>query len=265
MFQWLQQRFFEARHALFFNPASLRLLDGIIRGPLRSRIRSRGVTVDVSSDLVDPWVRSAIFWGVYEKPEVMFVDKYLRPDCDVIELGGSLGVVTSHIARRIAVGQRAVSIEADPRLVPIIRQNVGLNAPDASTTVIHGAIYYAADRPVSVRFSFGQMNLTGGVAGNSNKIGVDVPARRLSEIHSEYGLGRYTLVSDIEGAEAGLIASNDPALAQCVMAILELHETQLDGRRMTIQAQVAAWQERGFELFDHYRDVYAFRRPQSAH
>src|SRR3569623_274442 len=68
---------------------------------LRDRIPHRGLTIDTSSPVVTPEIKAALRMRVYESSEYRFVRRYVPTDCDVIELGGSLGVISCTIRRRI--------------------------------------------------------------------------------------------------------------------------------------------------------------------
>src|ERR1700730_12780210 len=71
------------------------LIGRIISLVFRDRIPSRGSLIHTKDKAVVPSVKAALFWGLYESAEVRFVKEFLRSDLDVIELGSSLGVVTS--------------------------------------------------------------------------------------------------------------------------------------------------------------------------
>lgn len=249
-----------ARDSLLFHPAATKFLDRFVAHLRSNRIRSRGCTFDVSSPLISPWVKALIFWGFYEKPEVRFVKRYLPQDTDVIELGASIGVVTSHIAKKLGQARKIVSVEADPRLVPLIQRNVSLNAPGANVAVVHGAIDYSPDNPATVHLRFGDSNLSGGVAHGGSLSGTDVPTIRLSDLLTRHRVDRFALVSDIEGAEVGLIEGDPEALTKCSLLIIELHDTRQKGRDITINDQVAAITARGFHFIESKKAVYVFRR-----
>src|SRR4051812_45383584 len=59
------------------------------------------VRVNVPRSVVSDATRASLFWGFHEAQEVRYVERFLPDDLDVVELGASLGVVTSHIARKL--------------------------------------------------------------------------------------------------------------------------------------------------------------------
>lgn len=259
---WLARRVVRTRDAVLFHPLVVTLVDRIIASVLHNRIRSRGCTVDTSSTLVRPWVKSLIFWGFYEKPEILFVQRYLRADLDVIELGSSLGVVAAQIAKRIAADKQLITVEADPRLVDVINANVHANARTANVTVMNAAIDYSETAQPFVEIAFGESNLSGHIAGESQREpGVRVATTTLSALLAAHAIQSYALVSDIEGAEAGIIEHEQAALAGCAQIIIELHDTTWQHRNTTIEDLSRALQEKhGFKLRDRMRAVFVFDR-----
>lgn len=62
--------------------------------------------------------------GAYESEERYFVDSYVKCDVPVVELGGSYGVVSRQIAKRLRGHKAHIIVEAIPDLVPIIEKNI---------------------------------------------------------------------------------------------------------------------------------------------
>jgi len=60
----------------------------------------------------------------------------------VIELGGSIGVISCLIRRHIDEDRKLIVVEADPRLVPALQANLDANGCSADVTVLGGAISY---------------------------------------------------------------------------------------------------------------------------
>jgi hypothetical protein len=113
-------------------------------------------TVDVSASVVLPSVKARIFWGFYEQYELQFIRRYIGDDLDIIELGASLGVTTSHLAQILPLSRALICVEADPRLIEIIATNVQRNAPWRPITIVHAAVDYSgSDR---VQFSLNANN-----------------------------------------------------------------------------------------------------------
>ena len=182
--------------------------------------------IDAHAPFITPTMKADLFWGFYEGDEVSFVRKYLPSDRDVIELGSSLGVVTSHIARKLELNRRLICVEANQALIPEAKRNVSINAPQGNVRFIHGAIDYSHSG-TTVEFSVeeSQTSRVGGASATVEKI----ERYELSAILSENEIDEFSLVCDIEGAEKGLLTSDSAALIRCGMVIIELHASTIDG------------------------------------
>lgn len=229
------------------------------------RIARQGVVIHTSAEVVSPVVKASVFWGIYESAEIRFVRHYLDSTLDVVELGSSIGVVSSHIARRLDAGGRMVCIEANPLLLPVLRQNLAANAGHISVDVVHGAVVYGVDSP-SVSFELAELSTHSQLADAAEAVRggrrVTVPSITLADILDDRAITRYALVCDIEGAEAGLLERDTSALAECRQLIIELHDTTYDGRPVTVGSMLRRIEELGFERRDGYGSVFVFGRPR---
>ncbi|MCV0397599.1 MAG: hypothetical protein K5872_20515 [Rhizobiaceae bacterium] len=68
---------------------------------------------------------NALIRGKYERDEAALILKHLPSDQPVIELGGSLGVVSKLAASRLAPGTPHLIVEANEDLLPACRANAG--------------------------------------------------------------------------------------------------------------------------------------------
>jgi FkbM family methyltransferase len=230
---------------------------------LRERIPCRGCAIDTSQPAVSGVVKAMLLLRMYESAEQRFVARYMRTDLDVVELGSSLGVVTSQIARRLQRGRRIVAVEANEALLPIIRANVKRNAPQVAVELVHGAIDHSGASEVEL--VLGPHSFAGHV-GHVGSEHPGAPSRRvqaltLRKVLADHGLGDYVLVSDIEGAEAGIIAEEHDALARCRQLLCELHDARR-GDRVYSAADLSRLlrSSHGFRLRDHYGNVCVFER-----
>jgi FkbM family methyltransferase len=219
------------------------------------RVLNRGATIDTGSPLVLPEVKASLYWGFYESAEIRFVQRYLPADLDVVELGASIGVVSAHIARRLAKGRRLLCVEPNPGLHGLVERNVGLNASGVALRMVHGAVAYGGS---SVRFAVARKNIDSRIAVDGD--GVHVPAVRLGALLQQEGLGDYALVSDIEGGEAALLAEDGGALARCRLVIAELHATEHGGRAVSVEDLVCSLVGLGFSIVDRHGPVVVARR-----
>jgi len=224
------------------------------------RIPNRGIVVDTSSPLITPRMKGYLFWGLYESAELRFLHKYLRTDLDVIELGASIGVVSCQIRKRIAPERKLVAVEADWRLIEVLRRNLELNELARNVQILNAAV--CADGGAGMAyFSVGQNNISGKLSANRNGNTSEVPALTLDGIAERSDIREYALVSDIEGAETSFIFGADAALAGCRQIIIELHDCEFAGEYVTVhQLREAIVRKHGFALRDSYGPVCVFER-----
>ncbi len=231
-----------------------------------NRVPHRGASIDTHHKAVKSTVKAALLWGIYESAETRFLQKYLEPTRDVVELGASLGVVTSHIARIVGTKHQIVVVEANPALLDSIQTNVRRNCSGARLSVVHGAIFYSPAHeppPASIHLQLGNTNTDSSVGGGPTDSSVAVPVVTLSQILEAHAIGGYTLVCDIEGAEVGLLEREQAALSRCELLIAELHATQWEGQSVSADELCDRFQrEHGFRLRDRHGPVCVFDRPK---
>jgi len=229
-----------------------------------NRVPHRGVVVDTRHREVKMSVKAALLWGIYESGETRFIQKYLKPTRDVVELGASLGVVTSHIARAVGTKHQIVVVEANPKLLDSIETNVRRNCSGARLAVVHGAIFYPSGdepAPASIHLQIGNTNTDSSVGGGASATSVAVPVTTLSQILESHTINDYTLICDIEGAEIGLLEREKAALARCALLIIELHRTSWAGKEISADELCELLQsEHGFQLRDRHGPVCVFDR-----
>lgn len=184
----------------------------------RNRIPHRGSRIKVPEG-GEPRINAALFWGIYESAEIRFVRSYLDGNCDVVELGSSLGGVSCEITRKLSTGRKLICVEANPNILSLLQKNLTLNAPNKNCRVIHGAISYDGDGYID--FVIGDSNLSSrqGTEGAVQK----VPSLTLSGILEAESITDYALVCDIEGAEAQIFNRDHQAFSGCRTLVIELH------------------------------------------
>jgi len=169
------------------------------------------------SDL-DRNVRIPLLMNEYEREEREAVKRFLDPSLPVIELGGSLGVVSCVINRRLRQPERHVVVEADPNLVPKLKANRELNA--CKFEILNCALAYDGDEVV---FATTHDTRGGGVYVKGTGQ-ITVKTVTLDKLARERGFTRFTLVCDIEGSEVDMVAREKDLLAAAVdTLILETH------------------------------------------
>lgn len=223
---------------------------------LRDRIPHRGLTIDTSSPVVTPEIKAALLMRGYESSEYRFVRRYVPTDCDVIELGGSLGVISCTIRRRIDPARRQFIVEADPRLAQALRRNLAINGCAHNVEVIEQAISYAGGDTVS--FALGETSVSGRIAADDRSLQtIEVPACTLGQLVERHRLTDFALVSDIEGVEWRMLQNDLDALASARMIVMETHKNSGDG---SYEDLIAALLGTGrFDLVDRHGPVVVLK------
>ncbi len=240
----------------------LPLIGWLISLIYKNRIPNQGCIVCTDSDDVLPSVKASLYWGIYEKSERRFVHRYLRSDLDVVELGSSLGVVSSHIRCKLNADRRLVCVEANHNLIQWIKKNTEINSPGSLVKVVHGAIHYSLKPLEYVTFSIDTDNTASRVAEGNSAAMVKVPVFTLSQLLVRCNISHYALVCDIEGAEAGMIECDAQALSCCQQLIIELHLANWNGHQYTVNELRQRLEDiHGFQLRDQYGPVCVFERP----
>ncbi len=168
---------------------------------------------------LDPGIVRLILLDEYEYSERAAVRAFLDPAVPVIELGACMGVVSCVVNRMLKNPERHVAVEANPRMVERLRQNVQRNGSRFS--IIDRAIAYD-DGPFYVSDNV----LASGMKTNGSPIAV--AKIKLREIAERLGFAQFTLICDVEGTEVEIVEQEGELLSQrCRLFILETHEIEI--------------------------------------
>lgn len=226
-----------------------RFVGYIARTICRGKIRFRECLLTFP-DSIGSAIFGKLYFGIYESAEIRFVNKYISNGLDTIELGSSVGVVSSIISKKKSNEVcQLVFVEPNIDNYKALVKNVEANSsPNSTTHMINKAVEYYKDDLVVV--SDGKSNLTSKVVDSEgfDKVECNLNMRtinpiksiRLSEILSKFSIENYNLVMDIEGAEIQVFQNDVSALCKCSLLIIELHSTVgEDGQQFSIDSIVA--------------------------
>ena len=223
-----------------------------------NRVRHHGLWFDVRSSDFSPQVRAQMFWGGYEGAETRMICGLLRGSAAVVELGSSLGVTSAHIAALMAPGGHLVCVEANPRLLPGLRERLAHRTASLRVDFVHAAVTshcgdaVLALSPKTVSSRLGLVR--------PHDAAVEVPALTLREILRRTGVSDFDLVSDIEGAESAFLLQDPDVLRRCRRAVIELHDTTLDDRAVSVSDLVAAALAAGLRIVRRHGPVVGLIR-----
>ena len=224
------------------------------------RIPIDGLRISTRSPSVPPGAKARIFWGIYEGAERRYVRRYLNPTLDVVELGASLGVVTCEILRKVDPEVRVVAVEANAELREDWQRTLSENHPGHAVALVTAAIEYDHAGSSEVEFEVAP-NPAGSHLGTHRSIHSHAVRRTtLSELIRDFDIGKFALVCDIEGAEAGILLSDVSALQSCEQLIIELHETTTAGEHLTIAGLERLVRDLGFRTLERHGGVVVASR-----
>ncbi len=191
----------------------------------------------------------------YERPERIMVERHLDPKLPLIELGGSLGILSSLLAKKLEAGVRYDVVEANPTIIDVCRENAHCTNPTCEIHVHNLAIAYGAKE---VSFHASDNIHISKLSENGNVV---VRAETLSSLLNTAGNPHhYTLVMDIEGAEYDVLQSDPQAFATCSLAIIEIHPKVFAERQKSVADFLTLVSKAGLTLIDQIENTYTFRK-----
>src|ERR1700733_4995035 len=230
----------------------------LIGAVTRKWIRHQGLWFDTRSSDFSPTVRAQMFFGGYESAETRMIRRVLQNSSTVVELGSSLGVTTAHIAAVMAPRGHLICVEANPRLVPGLRERTLQRAAPQRVDIVHAAVtHYCGTTMLTVAQETVSSRLG---RPRPNEETAQVPALTLREILNRTGVAEFDLVCDIEGAESSFLLRDPSVLHRCRRAVLELHDTTVDGQKVSVYDLMDAAVTAGFKILARHGPVVALGR-----
>jgi FkbM family methyltransferase len=161
------------------------------------------------------------FKGIFNDKEYDCAAMLARAPRRILDLGANIGFGSVFFSKAFPEAEIVV-VEPDPRNLPLLRKNLGLNG--ISSTVIEGAIGSAAG---TLALRFGTNPTCSSLAGTgmhdlSNT--VEVAVTTVPKVMKQAGWDSIDLLKiDIEGAEEDLLAHDNQWLAKVGAIIMEIH------------------------------------------
>jgi FkbM family methyltransferase len=224
--------------------------------------RVHGLEVTVPGH-ISPGIRYILAKGrPYEADEIKLVVSILKKGANVIELGGSIGLLSRVIRNKIGPTATHFIIEADPSLIDTCRQNSEIGSENGKTKVLHAAVAYV-DTP-TLAFKKGKTAHTGKIATSGEKDSIQVPAVRLKELIQKVPKGEdLILVSDIEGAEYEMFEKESrEVFSNFSYAIIEIDPKSFQNLNKSEAEFEKIIVEKGFSLIRREENVLLLRGSQ---
>jgi len=245
---------------LFIRVALSDAVGHVVGATFRDAIPYRGSRICTRSALVQASTKAWLFFGLYERAEVDQVRAFVEPGATVLELGGSIGVNSVQIARRIGARGRLIVVEPNPELCGLLTENLERNCPEVSATVVSAALSYA-EGPLRLTYERGRNSLKG-VTSESGGIGVidGIEAVSLRQLIESFALDDFVLVSDMEGAEAEMFLVDGDSVGRARLIIAELDPGSHGGEPVAVDRQISELRALGFEIVHRHGNRIVFQR-----
>ena len=143
----------------------------------------------------------------------------------MIELGGSMGVVSCVTNKLLKRDTAHVVVEANPLLIPWLFRNREMN--NSSFLVEHCAV----GKPPEVTFYIHSTAVVDGSSQRKSARAVRLPCRSLSELHERYGPFS-ALIMDVEGSEFDVLEDAPALLKSYRLAVIEFHEWAIGAQKL---------------------------------
>ncbi len=178
-----------------------------------------GVRIPFVPSIITPLTETPLREGRYEAAERRALRSCLRPGDRVLELGGGIGFLSALAA--LTPGVRAVTtVEANPRLIPLIRETHRLNGLEGGKArVIKGAV--TADAGEDIDFFIRRHFRGSSLDPNLGTFARSVKQQRIAIAPLLEKVRPTVIVCDIEGGEDGLFDAAD--LSGVHHIVIELH------------------------------------------
>jgi FkbM family methyltransferase len=200
---------------------------------------------------VDPDLRKWLLNGEYEGPERFAGKRYIRRDIPVVEFGGSMGVVSCLLNRRLKNPSHHVVVEANPQILPTLLENRNRNR--CKFEILHGAVG-GAEKTVRIYISEAVLASSALATGPDS---VEVAAVTLEDILQSRGFERCALMCDIEGSEIEMIRAEIRTLRSHVeVFVVEFHPSINGGD--PVEATRLLLRNHGFAEEWHQNDVFVY-------
>ena len=201
-------------------------------------------------------LKYSIISNRYEAPERRLIDKYLIVNSNVIELGGSLGLLSKYTASKLEPNSKHVIVEANPNLISYLKKNIFFESRKNSTYIENFAIAYNNNE---IDFHLDDDILCSRIVNNNTLKSVKISVRKLSHFVNKYFKNeKYTLIMDIEGSEGSVFEYDKDILKNCLMVIVELHPDLLPLYGYTVDSFLLLAKENGMKQIDRDNNVYVF-------
>lgn len=227
-----------------------------------------GAAIPVRSQPFSFGVKRALCRGTYELPERTLITSVMTPGIQVIELGGSLGVVTAVTAEAAGPNGRVATVEASPELAAIAKGWLGPRYPNV--TILAGFGFPTMTLPYGLRV--GGFRTDGASLGGrvdfalslGGHVSEESPASHVYDLATMMRAADVPrpelLVCDIEGSELVMADESFSVPDTLTAIVIELHPHLYPRREIDEQRITTSLKQVGFSQENAIGASRLFRR-----
>jgi FkbM family methyltransferase len=216
-------------------------------------IRYNKLLINCKSKYIENKTIAQIFWGIYESAEINFSNKYIPNNSIIVELGGSIGVLSSFIIKYKNPNFITI-VEPNPTLIPIIENNI--NFPNSK--IINAAISNNIDE--NIFFNFGSDNTTGFISDVSSNNSIAIKSINFDQLITDTIINKtFILISDIEGAEFFVFNDFNTQFQNISLIIIELHDFYFNNFLYDVRYIYDKIINKGFLELDRHGNCFVFK------
>tara|TARA_B100000963_G_scaffold101267_1_gene87573 strand:+ start:167 stop:934 length:768 start_codon:yes stop_codon:yes gene_type:complete len=201
--------------------------------------------------LVSDAEAAKIFWGFWESGEIRFSRRFANSNT-IIELGSSVGVTLGNLSNN-SKNKKFVCVEASKiNFDKLLKLKNNLRSCN-EYVLIHAALAYGKKQ----LFFNHSSTVSSSIYDNNSAKGISVEAITLNKILEANSINeKYTLITDIEGAESEIFFHDEISLNNCETIIAELEDTE----RYSIKDQEKRLEDIGFKLKEKYANLVVYEK-----
>lgn len=208
--------------------------------------RCRGGTLEL--DLRQSMER-AIFYGRYERDELAFVEKWLRPGDTFVDVGANIGLFTIAASRCVGPAGAVHAIEPSPIAAERLRKHLAINR--VHNTTVHEVALLDADgeAEITIGVESGHSSLVHQPSGSDRLV---IKTLAAPEFFRDLGVSPRLVKVDVEGSEPKLLPTLTLLLDQApgCAVLVELDPALLAMAGTSREAALADAHRAGLRSFD---------------
>ena len=212
-------------------------------------VRCHGNLFDLQQPRMTDEFKTALMKGTYEWREIDMIDRFVREDDRVAELGVCIGATSMFLHDRVGK-DNLVIFDADPRNLEMALHNFKLNEKDIHC--VNAILWSGTDRPETVSFSSNENPASSSLLDREgSEVSFEIETKDLETVLQEHKAT--VIVLDIEGGEIDLF-NNAGDLPGVRLIIMEAHE-RVVGKEAN-EDMLDRLKARGFEIAENRMNKY---------